>query len=83
MWSLVPAVAKKFKLMWGKLLCNPLAGIGPRKPSGDSGFTFGSSGYRESGLANGHQWTRQSHLEAYPTVFAGTPGGVAFHGVWT
>jgi hypothetical protein len=40
----VPAVAKKFKLMWGKLLSNPLAGMRPRKPSGDSGLAFASSG---------------------------------------
>ena len=43
---------------------NPLAGIGPRSPSGDSGFAYGPTGYPGSGLPNGHQWTPQSHLKA-------------------
>jgi hypothetical protein len=53
-----------------------------RWPSGDSGFACGPFGYPSSGRPNGYQWTPQSHLEAYATVSAGTPRGVAFHGVW-
>ena len=65
---------EKFKLIYGNRRGNPLAEMGPESPSGDSGLVFGSVGYRGSGLTSGHQWTPQSHLEAYATVFAGSVG---------
>ena len=43
---------------------NPLAEMGPRSPSGDSGFAYCPTGYRGAGVPKGHQWTPQSHLEA-------------------
>jgi hypothetical protein len=58
-------------LMWGNPRGSPLVQIGPRSPSGDSGFAYGRSGYRGSGIPNGHQWTPESHLEAWATVFRG------------
>jgi hypothetical protein len=48
--------------------------ITPESPSGDSGLACGPSGYRGGGLPNAYQWTPQSHLEAYATVFAGFIG---------
>jgi hypothetical protein len=56
---------------WGYVNLEDVAGIGPGPPSGDSGIACGSFGYPGSGLPNGSQWTPQSLLEAYATVFAG------------
>jgi hypothetical protein len=40
------------------------AGIGPLRPSGDSGVVCCLFGYQTAADPNGHQWTPQSHLEA-------------------
>jgi hypothetical protein len=48
------------------------AGIGPLRPSGDSGFVCCLIGYPTAANPNGYQWTPQSHLGAPVTVFAGS-----------
>jgi hypothetical protein len=58
--------------VWRAPVLEVVAGIGPVRPSGDSGFVCGPFGYQGSAIPNASRWTPQSHLEAYATVFAGS-----------
>jgi hypothetical protein len=55
------------------------AGIGPLRPSGDSGFVRCLFGYPTAADPNGYQRTPQSHLGVSITVFAGRPAVRLMH----